>query len=100
MREPWNVTLGRWTDAGLIDADGVERIRAFEAAHTRSAGLSWPVRLAVAFGGLMLGAGVLLFVSANWDAMSPAARFSVLLAAIGCVHTIGAAASQRSPIVA
>ena len=58
MREPLNNELDRWTREGLIDRDQAERIRAFEAA--RATGVSWPVRLALAFGGVLIAAGILL----------------------------------------
>ena len=72
----WNAWLMRWADAGLIDAAAAARIRAYETAHAGSGRLRWPVMVALAFGALMLGGGVLLFVAAHWDALSPAARFA------------------------
>jgi uncharacterized membrane protein len=86
--------LGRWVDAGLIDADTAERIRAFERART-GGGLGWPVRVALGFGGLLLGAGVLLFVSANWDRLSPASRMSLVVLLVGVFHAAGALARDR-----
>ena len=67
----WNGWLVRWADAGLIDAATAQQIRAYETAHAGTAGLRWPVLMALGFGGLMLGGGVLLFVAAHWDALSP-----------------------------
>jgi uncharacterized membrane protein len=99
----WTAALQRWVDAGVIDEAAASRIRAFEAAaDDRSAGLRWPVWLALAFGALMLGAGVLLFVSANWDQLSPAARFALVVLLVGAFHTAGAfvADGMRSMSVA
>src|SRR5512138_2075651 len=73
----WEEALARWLDAGLIEPGAAERIRAFEAR--RGDGTRWPVRLAVGLGGLLLSAGILLFVAAHWDAIGPAARFVLLL---------------------
>ena len=43
----------------------------------------------------MLGAGVLLFVSAHWDELSPASRFSLVLLLVAGFHVVGAITSQR-----
>jgi hypothetical protein len=96
-QDAWHVQLERWTTAGVIDADTAARIRAFEEAHAPATRLRWPVRLALAFGGLLLGASVLLFVSSQWDMLSPAVRFTLLLVMVGALHGLGAAAAMRSP---
>jgi len=93
--ERWVTTLTRWTDAHLIDEQTAERIRAFEGERAGSSGLRWPVMLALASGALMLAAGVLLFVSAHWDAMSPAMRFSLVLLLVALFHVAGAAVTER-----
>jgi uncharacterized membrane protein len=59
--------------------------------------LSWPVAIALAFGAIMLGAGVLLFVSAHWDGMSPAWRFIAVLVLTGGFHVAGSAVEPRLP---
>ena len=64
MPKSWQHHLQRWTDAGLIDPDAAERIRALEMERDQRSGHRWPVLLAWIFGGLMLCAGVLLFVAA------------------------------------
>lgn len=53
--------------------------------------------LALGLGGLMLAAGVLLFVAAHWDGLSPAQRFAIVLAAVGGFHLAAVAAFARSP---
>src|SRR6266516_1089717 len=79
--------LRRWVLAGVIDAASAQRIRAFEdSAEERSEqrhGLRWPVVLAVSFGALMIAAGVLLFVAAHWDELSPGQRFVLVLTMVG-----------------
>lgn len=97
MRAQWDRFLERWTGVGLIDPAVAERIRAFEADREKAGGLRWPMLLAVAFGGLLLGAGVLLFVAAHWDRLSPAERFGLVLLLTGFFHVAGAAASQSFP---
>src|SRR2546423_15454421 len=80
MSESWQTALARWNSAGLIDAATAARIQSYEAAREEPKHLRWPILIAISFGALMLAAGVLLFVSAHWDDLSPASRFSVLLA--------------------
>jgi uncharacterized membrane protein len=89
MRESLNAELDRWMREGLIEPSQADRIRAFEAA--RVTGVSWPVRLALVFGAVMIAAGVLLFVSAHWDSLSPAARFAIVLATLAALHLAAAA---------
>jgi hypothetical protein len=55
------------------------------------------VILAIAFGALMVGAGVLLFVAAHWDRMSPTVRFGSVLAMVGFFHGAGAYLTERFP---
>jgi len=93
--------LRRWVDSGLIDSEAAERIRRFEAAPERlaakSAGLHWPVVLAVALGALMVGAGVLLFVASHWDQLSPGQRFALVLVMVGGFHLAAGALKPRLP---
>ena len=100
MTESWQSSLERWRDAGLLDPSTVERIQAFEASHEKPGQLRWPVLIAVAFGALMLGAGVLLFVAAHWDELSPAGRFSLVLLMVAVFHVAGAFASRKFPALA
>ncbi len=51
--------------------------------------------MALAFGGLMLGAGVLLFVAAHWDTLSPGERFAMVVAMVAIFHGAGAVAASR-----
>jgi len=97
--ERWEQTLARWTEAGVLDAATADRVRAYEAGHASPAHLRWPIMLASAFGALMLGAGVLLFVSSHWDALSPAARFGFVLALVAIFHIAGALSADRFPTV-
>lgn len=94
MPREWEAALERWQRAGLVDAAAVEKICAFE--KDAGAGLRWPVLVALVFGGLMLGAGVLLFVAAHWDSLSPSERFALVLAMVAIFHAGGAWASRSS----
>ena len=48
--------------------------------------MRWPVVLAIAFGSIMVAAGVLLFVAAHWDHLSPAQRLLLVVAMIAGFH--------------
>ena len=95
MTRDWESHLDRWTTAGLLELDAASRIRAWESAQSRPQGLTWPVRIALAFGAILLAAGVLLFVSAHWDELSRAGRLSLLAATVAVLHGSGAAAARR-----
>src|SRR4029077_15479684 len=59
--------------------------------------LRWPVLLALALGGALLCAGVLLFVSAHWDQLSPGWRFSLVLLLVAAFPVAGAFTADRFP---
>jgi uncharacterized membrane protein len=85
--------LERWTAADVIDTATAERIRRFESDSRR--GSDFLVRLALALGGIMVAAGVLLFVAAHWDALSPSQRFLLVLILTGGFHVAGAFFAER-----
>ncbi|HEV1995291.1 MAG TPA: DUF2157 domain-containing protein [Candidatus Acidoferrum sp.] len=87
--------LQRWVSAGVVDAATADRLRDFEAQHSGSQKLRWPIILALSFGGLLLAAGVLLFVAAHWDELSPSKRFALVLLLVALFHAAGAAAAGR-----
>jgi uncharacterized membrane protein len=87
--------LRRWVAAGLIDGDAEARIRSFEAGETRHAGVRWQVILALAFGSILLAAGVALFVAAHWDALAPLWRFLITLAMVAVFHVVAIAVRDR-----
>ena len=88
-------SLERWVRAQLIDPQQADRIRAFESAQAPARRARWPVVIALAFGGVMLAAGILLFVSAHWENLSPVQRMSLLISAVGGFHVGGAFAQER-----
>jgi len=100
MADSWNHFLTRWINAGVIDAETAARITAYEQQHPGSPQLRWPAWLALGFGGVMVGAGILLFVSSHWDDVSPAVRFTLVLAMIATLHIGGALAAGRAPVLA
>jgi uncharacterized membrane protein len=95
MPAKWEKLLERWVALGFIDAIAAQRIAAYEAQNQKTAGLRWPVLIAVSFGGLLLGAGVLLFVAAHWDELSPTAHFSLVLLLVASFHCGAALVAAR-----
>jgi uncharacterized membrane protein len=87
--------LERWVSTGLMDAGTAARIRAFEESQSSSERLRWPVLLAVALGGVLLCAGILLFVAAHWDELSPSWRFTLVLFLVAVFPTAGALTEER-----
>jgi uncharacterized membrane protein len=94
--------LQRWISAGIIDAQAAARIQVFESSRAvtretapEAPGVRWPVVLAIAFGSIMVAAGVLLFVAAHWDELSPAQRFLLVLAMTAGFHLAGGALMPR-----
>jgi uncharacterized membrane protein len=87
--------LARWERAGLIDANTAAAIRSFEAARTKQGGRQWMVLLVLILGGILLGAGVLLFVAAHWAELSPLNRMLLVLAMLIFFHGIGLLTRER-----
>lgn len=100
MSARWQIDIERWLNNGVIDSAVAARIRAFEEQRDAAQVLSWPVLIAIAFGGLLIGAGVLLFVAAHWDALSPAGRFALILILVALFHLAGAIVVERFPVLA
>src|SRR3974377_1945554 len=79
-------TLQRWIRAGVLDEGTAERIRQYEAARERPAGLRWQVVLGLVLGAIILAAGGTLFVAGHWDELSPATRFIVVMGMLVVLH--------------
>jgi uncharacterized membrane protein len=97
MAASWESPLRRWVDAGLLDGQAAERIRAWERDRPEPPSLRWPAWLALGLGGLLLGAGILLFVAAHWDTLGPLQRFGLVMVVLGSLHLAGAATADSSP---
>ncbi len=95
MTAKWERYLERWIAAGLIEASTADLVRAYEKGQ----GLTFSILLAIGLGGLLLAAGILLFVAAHWDVLSPAQRFALVLALVAMLHVGGAIASSRFNIL-
>lgn len=97
MRERWKRDLERWRTAGILDEPTFRRIVEYEAAARRARPVPWLAIVALGFGALSLGAGVLLFVAAHWDALSPGNRFAIVISVVGALHLGGMLATLRLP---
>ncbi|MBN9143282.1 MULTISPECIES: DUF2157 domain-containing protein [unclassified Novosphingobium] len=65
--------LKAWVAAGLIDAAAADRIRAWEAQHSRPVAL-WAV---VGLAALSIGLGIISLVAANWAAIPGETRLAL-----------------------
>jgi uncharacterized membrane protein len=92
----WEKDLQRWIDANLIDTATAERIRQFEETSGKGR-MRWPAMLAIGFGAVMLCAGILLFVSAHWDQLSPAQRFILVLSMVALFHIVAGLLGSKVP---
>jgi len=100
MTDVLNKRLDRWISAGVMDANTAARLRAFEESERSKEGLRWPMLLALGLGGVLLCAGVLLFVAAHWDELSPTWRFSLVLLLAGWFPIAAALTMDRFPALA
>lgn len=100
MTDALNKRLDRWISAGVMDANTAARIRAFEESERSKEGLRWRVLLALGLGAVLLCAGVLLFVAAHWDELSPTWRFTLVLMLVGLFPIAGALTMDRFPALA
>jgi len=87
--------LARWRAAGLIDEPTEAAIRAYESAEAKPSGQRWQAIVALVLGGILLGAGVLLFVAAHWDDVSPVGRLLLVMAMLALFHGAGIASRER-----
>lgn len=92
--------LARWQKAGLIDESLAGSIRQYEAEQGKPAGRQWQVVVALILGSILLGAGVLLFVAAHWDRVSPAVRTMLVLSLLIFFHGLGLLVQEKFPALA
>lgn len=85
--------LAEWQREGLLDPAVAGRICAYEEAKTGR--INWARTLALGFGAVLTGAGILLFVAAHWDRLGPVARFGLVLAMVGVFHLTGLLARTK-----
>lgn len=85
--------IARWAAAGLIDARTAEALAKDVDSHERRS-LSFGSILAM-MAALLLGAAILIFVAANWEAFPRLARVGALFAVILAGYVGGAALKNR-----
>lgn len=88
-------SLERWVAANLINEQQASAIRQWEADRAPQARARLPILIGLAFGGLMLATGILLFVSAHWEELSPLARMSILVTTVAGLHVAAAFCRER-----
>jgi uncharacterized membrane protein len=89
--------IDQWLSAGIVNASTAARIREFESQHSAEEHHRWPVTVALALGAILVCAGVLLFVAAHWDELSPGARFALVLVLVAAFPIAGALVRERFP---
>jgi uncharacterized membrane protein len=91
--------LAVWRREGVIDASQERNILARYGAGSegavRALRLGWLISAVSIIGALVLGAGVILFFAANWDAIPNAARIGTLVAGLGITYGIGYVLLER-----
>jgi uncharacterized membrane protein len=85
--------IARWASAGLIDARTAEALTKDVDSHERRS-LSFGSILAM-MAALLLGAAILIFVAANWEAFPRLARVGALFAVILAGYVGGAVLKTR-----
>lgn len=100
MKIDFEPSLERWVSANLLSEQQAASIREWEAARSPQSKARLPVILGLTFGGLMLATGILLFVSAHWDELSPFVRMSMLVATVTGLHLAAALFADRQPALA
>jgi uncharacterized membrane protein len=84
--------LPRWREAGWVTAEGTTAILGSVEGRRSSFGLA---AIMGVLGALLLGAGVVAFVGANWEFMPRIARFGLLVAAMAIAYGAAAMLTAR-----
>lgn len=99
MSNATDKAIRRWLDAGVIDAATAARLRAHETAAAAPATGRLAV-IAFGLGGLLVAAGILLFVAAHWADLGPAARLAGVVAMTALLHLAAGVTTSRQPALA
>jgi uncharacterized membrane protein len=87
----------RWYTAGLLDDHTAAAIRTYEQSQEKPSSRQWQVLVALILGGILLGAGVLLFVAAHWENVSPLMRMIMVLSMLVFFHGLGLLVRDKFP---
>jgi uncharacterized membrane protein len=93
----WEEHLQRWERAGAVDAATAERVRAFEAHRETPTEHRWQVGVVLALGIILLVGGLMLFVAAHWNQVSPWQRLSLVVGFLAIFHVLATVSANRFP---
>ena len=85
--------LQEWVAAGLLDRDHAERLAAHLERVADSRSRAWWV--VSAFGGGLVGLGIILFVASHWQGMGPATRILTIIVAHLGICTLAFTAQEK-----
>ena len=87
--------LARWERDGLIDSSLATLLRDTLSDDEQRARTNQLIRLLVAVGAVLIGGGLLLFISSHWDSQSPVRRVGLLLLVFALVVVAAAVADRQ-----
>jgi uncharacterized membrane protein len=96
----WGEYLQRWERAGVIDTAAADRVRAYEAQQETPAEHRWQVTILLVLGVILLVGGLMLFVAAHWEQVSPWTRLGLVLAFLAIFHGMAMVSAGRFPGIA
>ena len=87
--------LAEWERGGLIDSSLATLLRDTLSDDEQRARTNQLIRLLVAVGAVLIGGGLLLFISSHWDSQSPVRRVGLLLLVFALVVVAAAVADRQ-----
>jgi uncharacterized membrane protein len=96
----WEEQLQHWESVGVVDAATVERVRAYEAQRETPSEHRWQVAVLLALGLMLLVGGLMLFVAAHWDQVSPWTRLVLVMGFLAVFHALAIVCVRRFPAIA
>jgi uncharacterized membrane protein len=87
--------LAKWERDGLIDSSLATLLRDTLSDDERQVRTNQLIRLLVAVGAVLIGGGLLLFISSHWDSQSPVRRVGLLLLVFALVIVAAALADRQ-----
>ncbi len=87
--------LSKWERDGLISPELADQLRETLDAGEQQARTNNLIRLLVGVGAVLIGGGLLLFISSHWDSQSPIRRVGLLLLVYAVVVAAAALADRQ-----